>query len=547
MLTSIIGSFATVLGALVLGVPFGVLTAVIISRYTRGTVKTVFNQLIALFAGIPSVVWGFFGIIVLIPLFKNNLEGTGQGEGLLVSVIILALMIIPTIVNISVNSLDSVNDDFVQASRAMGSTENQTVYRIVLPSAKRGIVVACILGIGRALGEGIALSMVSGNANIMPEGLFSSFNTMTTLIFSSFGGSDLAARQALFCVGVTLFLFTIIINLIVNIAGKEKSAKKNGKIINFIRAKIFKRPIVLGYRTMDLSVKSNKAADFSGKMNSCLLTNIWYILSIIFFLLTFVVFTAVIGYMLINGLPLLFTNFGTVFRSYNPLEGGISLLSQIEVTLVMIVLTLIVCVPLGILAAIYLCEYANVDSWIIKAVKFAIQVLSGAPGIIIGLLGYTLFVQTSAFGRGYTLLAGVLTMSIMCLPTVINTVENAFKSVPQEYKDASTAMGVGKVRTIFNILLPQSRSGIFSAIILCVGKVVAESAALIFTSGTMKTSPSLYGSGATLAVSMYMFARDGRYQDNAYVAGVIIVIIIIVINLIMYFLQKGSKGRSKIV
>ena len=540
-LTSIVGSLATVVGALVIGIPFGVLTSVIISRYTGGWFKAVLNQLIALFAGIPSVVWGFFGLTVLVPLFQNN--PSGQGEGLLVSILVLAFMTIPTIVNVSVNSLDAVNPDFVQASKAMGNTRNQTVFRMVLPSAKRGIVVACILGVGKALGEGIALSMICGNANVLPGGLFSSFNTMTTLIFSSFTSSDLAARAALFCVGVVLFVFTIVINLLVNIAGKEKSANSKSKLVLWIRAKIFGQKVSSGprYRTMDLSKKSEKAVDFTYRKNARICTDIWFWASVVITAVTFVAFLFVIGYILVNGCPLLFENFSTVFAPYNPLHGGISLLSQIETTLVMIGLTLIICVPLGILAAVWLSQYANEDSWVIKIIRFCIQVLAGAPGIIIGLLGYTLFVQTQMFGRGYTLLAGVLTMSIMCLPTVVNTVENSLRAVPKEYLDASTAMGVGKVRTIFRILLPQSLTGIFSAIILCIGKVVAESAALIFTSGTMQASPSLYGSGATLAVSMYMFARDGSNQDSAFVAGVIIVLVVIIVNLIMYFLERWSE------
>ena len=281
--------------------------------------------------------------------------------------------------------------------------------------------------------------------------------------------------------------------------------------------------------------------DFTYRKNARVCTDIWFGASVAITGVTFVAFLFVIGYILVNGCPLLFENFSTVFAPYNPLQGGISLLSQIETTLVMIGLTLIICVPLGILAAVWLSQYANEDSWVIKIIRFCIQVLAGAPGIIIGLLGYTLFVQTQMFGRGYTLLAGVLTMSIMCLPTVVNTVENSLRAVPKEYLDASTAMGVGKVRTIFRILLPQSLTGIFSAIILCIGKVVAESAALIFTSGTMQASPSLYGSGATLAVSMYMFARDGSNQDSAFVAGVIIVLVVIIVNLIMYFLERWSE------
>ena len=275
-LTSIVGSLATVVGALVIGIPFGVLTAVIISRYTGGWFKAVLNQLIALFAGIPSVVWGFFGLTVLVPLFQNN--PSGQGEGLLVSILVLAFMTIPTIVNVSVNSLDAINPDFVQASKAMGNTRNQTVFRMVLPSAKRGIVVACILGVGKALGEGIALSMICGNANVLPDGLFSSFNTMTTLIFSSFASSDLAARAALFCVGVVLFVFTIVINLLVNIAGKEKSANSSNKFVQWIRAKIFGQKVSSGprYRTMDLSKKSEKAVDFTYRKNARVCTDIWF-------------------------------------------------------------------------------------------------------------------------------------------------------------------------------------------------------------------------------------------------------------------------------
>ncbi|MDR2202297.1 MAG: phosphate ABC transporter permease subunit PstC [Clostridiales bacterium] len=540
--SSLAGSALTVFGALIIGIPLGVLTAVIISRYARGGVKTVLNQANALFAGIPSVVWGFFGIVVLLPVFKNNFEGTGQGEGLLVSILILAFMIIPTIVNITVDSLDAVSGDYSQVSTAMGNTGSQTVFRIVVPAAKRGIIVASILGIGKALGEGIALSMICGNTMVMPKGLFSSFNTMTTLIFSSFASSDSVARQALFAVGVVLFAFIVVINLLVNAAAKERRAGAGQSgIVRFIREKILRLSRAqVKNRTVNMTKKCAERVDFSGRRNSRIWTDIWFCASLAVTVAVFALFVSVIGYILVNGLPLLFGNFGSVFSEYNPLKGGISLLSQIGVTVVMIGLTLVICVPLGILAAVYLCEYADEENPVVKLARFSIQVLSGAPGIIIGLLGYMLFVQSQIFGRGYTLLAGILTMSIMCLPTVEKTVENALKAVPREYIDASSAMGAGKVRTIFRILLPQSLAGIFSAVILCVGKVVAESAALIFTSGTMRSSPSLYGSGATLAVSMYMFARDGRYLSDAYVAGVIIVLVVIAINLIMYFLRRGS-------
>lgn len=544
-LTALVGSLATVLGAMIIGIPLGVFTSVIISRYTKGWFKAILNQLNNLFAGIPSVVWGFFGVAVLVPWFKNNPEGTGQGEGLLASILILALMIIPTIVNISVNSLDAVNKDYVQASMALGNTKNQTTFRMVLPSAKRGIVVASILGVGKALGEGIALSMICGNLNMLPKGFFSSFNTMTTLIFSNFGNAQPVQRQALFLIGVILFAFIVIINWVINVVSRNRNTVSRHPFINNIRRFLKggsderEAPV---YKTKDLSKKSKDPVSFTGKRNSSFLSNIWFAVSILFTIVTFAVFIYVLVYILANGFPILNQHWGEIFTKDDLMQPNyIGLGSQIITTLIMVGLTLVICVPIGILAAIYLCEYSNPDSPIIKFLRFCIQVLAGAPGILIGLLGYSLFVSTRMFGNSYTILAGVFTLSIMCLPTVINTVENALRSVPKEYIDASTAMGMTKSKTIISIILPQSLTGIFSAIVLTIGKVVAESAALIFTSGTQNLFTNLYSSGASLAVSMYMFVRDGSMMDSAFICGVLIIFLVIIINLVMYFLQLAGN------
>lgn len=559
-LTSLVGSIYTVLGAMIIGIPLGILTSVIIAKYTFGIIKIILNQLIALFAGIPSVVWGFFGVAVLVPLFTNNPSHTGQGEGLLVSILVLALMIIPTIVNISVNSLDNVDKDFIQASYALGNTKNQTVYRIVLPSARRGIIVGCILGVGKALGEGIALSMICGNLNVLPTSLFSSFNTMTTLIFSNFGNAQPVERQALFLVGVILFVFIIIINLLINILSKDPSKHSNNilfkKIIGLFRNNTQTQTV---YKTKDLSKKVSYEIDFSKKKNFTIGCNILFVVSLLFSLFTFVCFLYVIFYILINGLPIMNAHITQIFNKDNLMVNNyIGLGSQITTTLIMVGLTLVICVPIGILTAIYLAEYASKDSQVIKFIRFCIQVLAGAPGILIGLLGYSLFISSRMFGNSYSIIAGILTLSIMCLPTVINTTENSLRSVPQEYIDASTALGMTKSKTIISIILPQSLSGIFSAIILTIGKVVAESAALIFTSGTQNLFTNLYSSGASLAVSMYMFVRDGTNMDSAFVCGVLIIIIVILINLIMLVLQiisdkiktnssLFSKRKKKIV
>ena len=212
-------------------------------------------------------------------------------------------------------------------------------------------------------------------------------------------------------------------------------------------------------------------------------------------------------------------------------------------TIVMTVLALLIALPFGIFSAIYLVEYAKKGSKLVTIVRVTTETLSGIPSIVYGLFGFLLFVLF--LGWGYSILAGAFTMAIMILPLIMRTTEEALKSVPDSYREGSFGLGAGKVRTIFRIVLPAAIPGISSGVILGIGRIVGETAALIYTAGTVAGIPdSLFGSGRTLAIHMYALLSEGLYMEQAYSTAVILLIMVVVINLISSFISKKlTKGN----
>lgn len=215
--------------------------------------------------------------------------------------------------------------------------------------------------------------------------------------------------------------------------------------------------------------------------------------------------------------------FATVYNS----ENG-SLLPALVNTLFMTVISLAIAAPLGIFAAIFLVEYANSKSRAVGLIRITAETLSGIPSIVYGLFGMLFFATTLKWG--YSILSGAFTMAIMILPLVMRTSEEALLSVPGMYREASFGLGAGKLRTIFKIVLPSAVPGILSGIILAVGRVVGETAALIFTAGTVAKYAGFMDSGRTLAVHMYVLSSEGLHMDKAYATAVILLAMVAVIN-----------------
>lgn len=222
---------------------------------------------------------------------------------------------------------------------------------------------------------------------------------------------------------------------------------------------------------------------------------------------------------------------------------GPTIVPAIVGTLSLVGIALVIAVPLGMGAAIFLAEYANVKGKFVKVVRIATETLAGIPSIVYGLFGYLVFVV--AFKMGYTLLGGGITLAVMILPTIVRSVEESLLSVPDGIRQGSYALGAGKVRTIFKVVLPSCAGGIVTAIILAVGRVVSESAALLLTVGMVvnKMPASLMSPGTSLALDIYYFANFG-YPDEAAATSVVLIVFVLLINLAAVVVGKLIKRKT---
>ncbi|MGI6177651.1 MAG: phosphate ABC transporter permease PstA [Eubacterium sp.] len=256
--------------------------------------------------------------------------------------------------------------------------------------------------------------------------------------------------------------------------------------------------------------------------------------------LTIVALAIIIIYILYKGIPNLTPSlFAWEYNSEN-----VSMMPAIINTLLMTLLTLVVAVPVGIGAAIYLAEYAGRGNKLVKLVRVTAETLSGIPSIVYGLFGSLFFVKTLGFGL--SLLSGSLTLAIMILPLILRTSEEALLAVPDSYREGSFGLGAGRLRTIFRIVLPAAMPGILSGVILGIGRIVGESAALIFTAGTVeKVAVTPLNSARTLSVHMYTLSCEGFHIDQTYATAVVLLIVVIIINLIAWLTAKKLGGENQ--
>jgi len=209
--------------------------------------------------------------------------------------------------------------------------------------------------------------------------------------------------------------------------------------------------------------------------------------------------------------------------------GDVSMFPAIISTILMVVIVLAVSVPLGVLTAVFLVEYVRTGSRFVTIIRSAAEILAGIPSIVYGLFGMMFF--RVFLGLGFSILSGSLTMSIMMLPLIMRTTEEALKSVPDSYREGSFALGAGKLRTVFRIILPSAMPGILAGVILAIGRVVGESAALIFTAGTILQIPtSLMDSARTLTVHMWRLSNYGQFVNETYATAVVLLLVVLSLN-----------------
>lgn len=250
----------------------------------------------------------------------------------------------------------------------------------------------------------------------------------------------------------------------------------------------------------------------------------------------------IIAYILVNGVPhLTAEQFAWEYTTEN-----VSMMPAIINTLSMVAMTLVIAVPIGVFAAVYLVEYAKRGNRLVKIIRVTTETLSGIPSIVFGLFGYLMF--NLSLGWGFSMLAGVVTLAMMILPLIIRTTEEALLAVPDSYREGSFGLGAGKMRTVFRVILPTAVPGIMSGVILAIGRIVGESAALIFTSGSGHSLPgALAGSGssaATLTVHMYILSTEGLHVNEAFASAVVLLALTFIINLISDLIERHIAKKK---
>lgn len=255
---------------------------------------------------------------------------------------------------------------------------------------------------------------------------------------------------------------------------------------------------------------------------------------------TFGVLGFIILFILIKGVP----HITPSLFAWNYTTENVSLMPALITTLYVIGGSLLVATPIGVFTAIYLVEYADRSKFVVKVISMAIDTLSAVPSIVYGLFGFLFFV--TFLGFQFSLLAGIMTTTIMVLPLIIRSTEEALISVDMSLRQASFALGAGKLRTIFNVVLPVAMPGILSGVILAIGRIIGESAALIYTLGSSTNLPlTVFSSGRTLAVHMYILSSEGFYVNEAYATAVILLILVLALNGLSTLIGRKLAGGGK--
>ena len=497
----IVGTLLVTFGAMALAIPLSLGGALFISEIATHKLRSIIKPAIELLAGIPSVVYGFFGLIILTTWIKDFF-GVPTGETWLAGSIILGIMAIPTITTVAEDAIKAVPREYKEGSLAMGATKWQTISKVVIPSALSGITAAIILGIGRAVGETMAILMVCGNAAIIPTPLWNTFSPIRTL--TSTLGIETAEvpvggphYHGLFGVAVLLLVITLIINLSAvyllgviqkkhQAIGKKKKPLLPMKVVDYIK-KMFTSIlliILLFMLYLTTGIFITGILVFLGllvwywrkKLSKRTLQRIAFSTIGGSIIIIIMLLGIILGYIIFNGMGALSWEFFTEAPRNLGRAGGIS--TALIGTLYLVAGAIAIALPIGVGASIYLTEYTK-EGMMTKIIRTGADLLNGTPSIVFGLFGFAFFVLYLKLG--FSLLAGQITLAFMIIPTILRTTEEALRCVPQSIREGSYAVGATRWQTIRRVVLPPAAPGIITGAILGIGRASGETAPIMFT------------------------------------------------------------------
>ncbi|MGN0075977.1 MAG: phosphate ABC transporter permease subunit PstC [Parafannyhessea sp.] len=551
ILALLAGSALVTVGALVIGVPLAVGCAVYLTQIATRRVTRVVSTAVDLLAGIPSVIYGFFGLVVLRPLIAD--ASGGLGFGALTAWLVLAIMIVPTITTLSMDALNSVDPGVREASFSMGATRWQTIYKVVLPAAKVGIVNAIVLGMGRAIGETMAVLMIVGNAPVFPHSITSPVATLTSQIALDMGYSSGLHRAALFGMGVVLYVISAgLVGIVRIITSRSERREREASRPATPVAEKDARSVAEGPSASSASavraqessaqlIRSRLARAKKPRVSKDATDGIMTGVFVAAGFVTTAILLLIIGFVVINGAPQITPAFIFTWPKGVNAEGGI--FPTIVSTLYVTALATLFATPVAVLAAVYLAEYAH-QGRLVDFIRYATDTLASVPSIVMGLFGYAVFVE--ACGFGLSMLSAALALALLMLPLIMRTTEDAIRSVPRFIRWGAYGLGATKWQVVSKIVLPAAFPRIATGIVLAIGRAIGETAIVLYTMGQAVNLPvTPLDSGRSMPVHLYLLANDGINMGAAYGTALLLMIMILAFNLFARYISKrGARQKG---
>ncbi len=539
-------------GALIIGTPLGIAAAIFLSEFASPKLRSIVKPIIEILAGIPSIVYGFFALMVVSTFFRDFFGASYFNAAS--AIIVITIMILPIVISISDDAMKAVPNHYRETSLALGATRWETATKVVMPAASSGIIASVLLGLARAIGETMVVVLAAGSIAKLTLNPLDEVMTMSAYIAKVATG-DIppgVAVSAGFAVGLVLFIITYLINMVaarVVLQIKEGTTVKSKKVkkekISILFTRVFEKisgiiikiklklEIILG-KLRSKNKYTLERRYLRQKIGVGFLAMSIIVASLFLIVLLINVFSQGIG-----GINMTFL---TSFPSRFPEKAGI--LPVIMGSVYLMALTLVLAAPMGVGAAIYLNEFAR-DTGYTRFLRRIIQNLAGVPSIVFGLMGYTIFVRLFDFGQ--SILAGSLILTIMVLPIIVVATEEALKSVPYSFREAARGVGSTRWQTVRHHVLPNATPGILTGIILSLSRAIGETAPILFIVAYFsKTIPSsIFDGFLALPAQIFYWTTHPQAEFHVLAASSIIVLLLILfgMNAVAIVIRQRAQSR----
>ena len=533
-LAFVFGTLVTSAIAMLIAVPLGVGTAAYLSEIAGPRLRRIASFFIEMLAAIPSVIYGFWGLYVLAPLIGQLFRLLGSdnvsGRGLLSAGVVLAIMIVPYIAAIAYDVCQAVPRSQREGSLALGATRWQTIWRVVLPYARPGIVAGAFLALGRALGETMAVTMLIGNRTEISLSLFGQGDSIASKLANQYLEADTKLFSSVL---VELGLILLVVTVIINSLARWLLSRvgQNQPLLPFLGSKSAGEPVAT---TTASPANAKPARPWIGAETMNRIMTVVLSCCVAF---TMSLLILILGYLTYKGVGSLNVEFFTRLP-VKPTEMGGGLLHAIVGSLTVVGLATLFAVPTGLLTAIYLAEYRRGP--LAVSVRFVAEQLGGVPSIVVGifaasLFGYLAVWLESVTGSRVRLYgwSAVFALAVMMIPIVLRATEEALRLVPVSLRTASQALGASQAQTILRVVLPAALPAIITAVFLSVARIAGETAPLLLTAGENNAWPTSMGDFMpTLPPYIYKYATSAfeNQQRQAWAAAFVLMAMVLLLN-----------------